>query len=99
MGGFVPNPSLERRLRESAAMRAAMRRAAEAAVPEVQGLAPVDTGEYRNSIKVVDTPTGARIVADDDKASHIEFGTEDTPAFAPLRRGTEAAGLKTRRRT
>ena len=94
MGNFVPNPALERRLRESAEMRAAMRRSAEAAVEEAQRLAPVDTGEYRNSIKVVDTGSGVRIVADDDKASYIEFGTEDTPAFAPLRRGTEAAGLK-----
>jgi hypothetical protein len=79
-------------------MRAAMRRAGEQAAQEAQRLAPVDTGEYRSSIRVVDTPTGARVVAEDDKATYIEFGTEDTPAFAPLRRGTEAAGLRTRRR-
>lgn len=76
-------------------MRAALKRGAEAAAREAQRLAPVDTGEYRASIRVVDSADGVRVVANDDKATFIEFGTSDTPAFAPLRRGTEAAGLHT----
>lgn len=94
MGRFVPNPAFENQARRSTEMRAAMQRAAEEAADEARRLAPVDTGEYRASITVVTTAEGARVVADDDKATYIEFGTSDTPAFAPLRRGTEAAGLR-----
>ena len=41
----------------------------------------------------------ARINANDFKSAFIEFGTGEpgpTPAFAPLRRGCEAAGLNLR---
>lgn len=98
MGRFVPNPNFERKARESQEMKAAMKRALEPAVREAQRLAPVDTGEYRNSIKVVEDSDGMRLVADDPKAVYIEFGTEDTPTFAPLRKGVEGAGLRTTKR-
>lgn len=94
MSRFVPNPRFESEAKRSAEMKAAMKRGAQAAADEARRMAPVDTGEYRASIRVVETADGARVVADDDKATYIEFGTSDTPAFAPLRRGTEAAGLR-----
>lgn len=94
MARFVRNPGFERQLARSDEMRAALRRAAEDAAAEARAVAPVDTGEYRSSIRVEESAEGVRVVSDDDKASHIEFGTQDTPAFAPLRRGAEGAGLK-----
>ena len=93
---FAPNPNLSRELEQSADMRSAMVRAAEVAADESRRIAPVDTRQYRDSIRVEVTPDGARVVADDEASVYIEFGTEDTPTFAPLRRGAEAAGLHLR---
>jgi pectin methylesterase-like acyl-CoA thioesterase len=54
--------------------------------------APVDEGKYRDSIHIEKEGEGVTLVADDDKAVYIEYGTEDTPTFAVLRRAVEAAG-------
>jgi hypothetical protein len=67
-------------------------------------------GDYKKSIKIVTDPRGIRygraaatrsgsgvyLTASDWKAWWIEFGTVDTPVFAPLRRGAVAAGFKLR---
>lgn len=94
MSRFVPNPRFEAELKRSTEMRAVVRHGAEAAAKEAKRLAPVDTGEYRASIKVVEAGDDARVVAGAGHAGYVEFGTRDTPVFAPLRRGTEAAGLR-----
>lgn len=98
MARFVPNPRFEQQVSKSREMKRALREATEPALREAQRLAPVDTGEYRDSLQIVEDANGVRLMSDDDKASYIEFGTSDTPAFAPLRKGTEAAGLRTGRR-
>lgn len=54
-------------------------------------IAPVHTGHYRDSIHVeVGSDQVVRIIAEDEAASYIEFGTSDTPEFA-CRSQTEAA--------
>lgn len=98
MATFKYRPAVEREIARSAQMRAATRARAQRSADEARRLAPVDSGKYRDSIHVEETEDGARVVADADHAVHVEFGTEDTPAHAPLRRGTEAAGLKIKRR-
>lgn len=59
---------------------------------------PYETGEYVNSIEaaagVEDGIAMGRVNAHDPTAGYIEFGTSDTPAFAPLRRGVESTGLR-----
>lgn len=46
-------------------------------------ISPVDTGEYVKSIKVTVDGNDVSVGSDDDKAHFIEYGTEDTPEFAP----------------
>lgn len=60
-------------------------------VPVWRDNSPVDTGEYRDSIRVTKRARGGRgqVGATDPKANLIEYGTEDTPEFAP-RAKTEA---------
>lgn len=53
-------------------------------------LAPVDTGEYRDSIAVEVDAGGARVVVASGHAAFVEFGTADTPAFAPVLRAQDA---------
>lgn len=56
-------------------------------------VAPVDEGDYIRSLGhdvIVDDGTTKGIAySTDPKALHIEYGTVDTPTFAPLRRGLD----------
>lgn len=88
---FLPNPAAGA-LAEVAARPIALL-AAEEAARAAQGIAPVLTGAYAASIHAEATGEGAAIVADVPYAVYVEVGTSDTPAFHPLARGAEAAGL------
>ena len=97
MGRFVPNPGFESRAKRSAEMRAMLRKRAGRAANEVERLGRQVSSSY--TANVDDTVEGVRIEANTDginAASWIEFGSQNNPATAPLRRGTEAVGLKTR---
>lgn len=65
-----------------------------------KGLAPVDEGEYRDSIEghaEIENGFGTGIVSaagdPPEQAIYLEFGTSDTPTFATLRRAAESFGL------
>lgn len=64
---------------------------------EASGPHPYETGDFVSSIHGISgTKNGrvaARVNADDYKAWWLEVGTEDTPAFAPLRLGADLIGL------
>ena len=62
-----------------------------------RAVAPVDQRDYVDGIEVEtgDDEQGnpvARVNANDWKSHGIEFGTVDTPKFAPLRRGLDSQG-------
>lgn len=54
-----------------------------------RSISPEETGDYVDSIEVQVDDDNVRISATDESAPFIEFGTEDTPEFAP-RAKTEA---------
>lgn len=90
------NPALSAEFHRSSGGQKALLEAAEAIAENARGLAPVRTGDYRDSITVEQDRKGTRVVAADFKAGWIEFGTggdTPTPAHAPLRKGAEQAGL------
>lgn len=60
-------------------------------VPVWQDNSPVDTREYVDSVQVTKAAQGGKgqVGATDDVANIIEYGSEDTPEFAP-RAKTEA---------
>lgn len=90
--------NLEAEIARSAGVRAALKAEAEQAAAAARAVAPVASGAYRDSIHVEPTDEGFQVVADVGYAGIIEFGSSDTPTFAPLRRGAEAAGLDLRQR-
>lgn len=66
------------RLLKSDQLRPPLRAVAQAAAARARASAPVDTGEYRNSIRVESDTTDRaveRVVAHDDKATVIEART------------------------
>lgn len=95
-GKFVYNPTAEELLKHTAEMAAHLKYAAEKGADAAKAVAPVRTGDYRDSIEADSSASEgkARVLATDFKAQWIEFGTIHTPTFAPLRRGAESAGLK-----
>jgi hypothetical protein len=90
MATFVPDPTFEKQLQHDPEYLAYLDRVANEAAAAAKAAAPRDTGEYADSIsgEVVhdEGKARARVSSDDPKWPYIEFGTEDTPAFAPLRR-------------
>lgn len=93
---FVPNPAAPELLKRTPQMAAKLKHSADEAAEAARGLAPVRTGDYRDSIEGQSLPSEgkARVVAKDFKSIWLEFGTIHTPTFATLRRGVEAAGLR-----
>jgi len=88
-------------LRDERWMADAMMDVAETVAQSVRDEAPVDTGDYRDSIGTGSTSSDRdgvyATVTTSDPAWHIiEYGTADTPAYAPMRAGAEAAGLRFR---
>lgn len=91
---FKPNPKGFQELEADPKFQGGLAGETERAVTAAKALAPVAEGDYRNSIRVVKDGKAVYLSAFDYKAWWIEAGTVDTPIFAPLRRGAQAAGLK-----
>lgn len=93
---FTPNPFFEGELLRSGMLDDDLMEAAEAIASAARGLAPVDEGDYRDSITAEvgqgDKGVEGNVFSEDYKAGFVEFGTIHNPAYAPLRRGAEQAG-------
>lgn len=61
-----------------------MREAARAAQQIARSTAPVDDGDYRDGIEVIDEPDGATLVGRDWKSHWVEFGSRNNPASRNL---------------
>lgn len=97
---YAPNfESTGRFLRTSAGLRQACRVGAGEIRGVARSMAPVDQGNYRESMVVLDmVPTdrvGAVLMADDPAAAPLEFGNVNTGGVgrAILSRAAEAAGF------
>lgn len=96
MARFVPRPGFEAQAKRDPQMRAMLRNRAGKAANEAERIGKTFAASYKATVE--DTAEGVRIEANTDginAASWAEFGSQNNPAYAPLRRGTEAAGLKT----
>ncbi len=80
----------------SPGMVADMGRRAELMRPVAVAASPVDTGRYVSSFETSSGVDGERaygqLANTAPYAIDVEFGTSDTPAFAPLRVAMQAAG-------
>ena len=87
---FVPNRGFQDQVaRENVdKMRSAAREAADIA----RSTAPVDQGDYRDGIEVIDEVDGATLAGTDYKSHWIEFGSENNPATRNLTNAALATG-------
>lgn len=90
---YRPNPGFDQAFAHSDEGRAFALERAEAAAGIARDNAPVASGQYRDSIRadVEETSEGwtGRVIAEAPHSVYVEFGTEDTPTFATLRRAGE----------
>jgi hypothetical protein len=97
---FVPNPLGIALIGRTPLMARAMVGRADEVAGIVRTIAPVGPGKgghYRDMIStgpiVSQGLAGGRVNANKFTSGFIEFGTSDTPTFAPLRTACDAAGL------
>lgn len=100
---FVPNPAGIKALGYTPAMLAWCMAKGSSIRDIAVAIAPVgdgeDGGHYKDQITVDRSPitstgAGARVNARKFTSGWIEFGTSDTPAFAPLRTAADADGVE-----
>jgi hypothetical protein len=101
---FKPNPRGIAELARTPEMVDMLESVATTAAKNSQSIAPEDSTppHYKDQIRPTagvdgDTARG-RVNAFKETSNLIEFGTEDTPTFAPLRRGIEMTGLRLKAR-
>lgn len=95
MGKFVPNRNLHRELQGQPEYVRGLYEAGAKPIAEIaRELAPVDEGDYRDGIKATIDGNDVRVDAFDWKSHFIEFGTVDTPVFAPLARAARQSGAR-----
>jgi hypothetical protein len=68
------------------------KKAADKILESARSIAPQETGALAESGHVNEIDGGHEVVFDTPYAVYVEFGTSDTPTFAFLRKGVEAAG-------
>jgi hypothetical protein len=93
---FVPNPDFAREIDRQVEYRTGKVRVAEEVKKTAQTIAPKRTGAYIRGLKVKVVGPAVYVTATDFKGHWIEWGTEDTPTFAPIRRAVLMSGLKLR---
>jgi HK97 gp10 family phage protein len=62
---------------------------------DARSSAPVETGEFQSSISAQRSGNRASVIADDDRAIYIEYGTSDTPAHATMTNAARKFGKYT----
>lgn len=96
---FVPSLGADRKIAD--AVKPGTKDMADAIASRVRFNMPVQTGKARDSVRVEETDDGHKVVAGGGDAFYVkflEFGTSDTPTFAPLRRAAESVGKFRRNR-
>lgn len=98
---FTLNPAGVDNLVESAGVLRALNDGARDVKAAVERHAPVETGDFEDSIRVhppTITATGVEQTVDsDDFAAHlIEFGSVNNPPYAPFRKAASSLGLRLR---
>lgn len=94
MSRFIKNPHLASDLRRMPGLNDAKRKAAHEIKRNTEAAAPHGTGDYGDSIQVFEEGDHIGVETTDPFWHLIEFGSVHNPAYAPLRRGARAAGVR-----
>lgn len=97
---FRPNPTFAAEMARTPRMQRVLLEAAQAIADEGRNAVPVGDdprrGHIRDRIRATQQHGDTRTEIDDPFGHLAEWGSVNNPAYAPLRRGVEAAGLRFR---
>jgi hypothetical protein len=94
MAIFIPDPDFIKEMTSDAEFKQGLKDATEPAKTIAEQIAPVLTGAYRDAFVIVEEEGEIRFGNTDWKAHFIEWGTEEQPPQAILRRSASSAGLR-----
>lgn len=94
MPEFKPAKGAHEKLAETAEYKAGMSKIAGDVARQIRGQAPARSGYYRRSIKTFTQGDTIGVASSDPFAHLVEYGSVKNPAYAPIRRGVRAAGLR-----
>lgn len=94
MSRWIANTRAAAELRRDPEVHSKVVAAARSAERMARVSAPRTSGAYAGSIFVDNDGERVVLASDDPGAVWIEVGSVNNPAFAPLRRGVSAAGLR-----
>lgn len=95
MGAFyVANKLFEKQMQLERDYVDALQEAGNEVAKQAQALAPNVTGAYKRSIWVDRGLTEVTVGSHDPFGHMVEWGSINNPAYAPIRRGVMAAGLR-----
>jgi len=95
MGLYVPNPNFENELSEDGDLDEPLVDAAESVKGEAEGIVHRIMPRTATSAFEIQTDDDGVFLVNTDYGGHIaEFGSANSPPYAPLRRGVMAAGLR-----
>lgn len=89
-------PDLQAKVEKHEEVMKAGKESAEEIAEKARSMAPVETGAYRDGIKVLTNNYGSSVVGTDPKSPYIEFGApkHNLPGKHILRNAAGAAGFK-----
>lgn len=93
---FVKNPVGIAEVESAAALSELLKGKAEDVKREAEAIAPDHTGYYKSRFVTGKVGKGYRVGNLDFAAHLVEAGSVNNPAYSPLRRGAQAAGLHLR---
>ena len=95
MGAFyVANKLFEQQMKLNDEFVDALYESGKEVAAQAQALAPTVTGYYKRSIWTDRTTFGVTVGSHDPFGHMVEWGSINNPAYAPIRRGVLAAGLR-----
>lgn len=100
MTRFIRNPFFEREMSLDPRYLASLAAEAAKARAAAQAMAPRGaTGDFASSLEVARDEIEIVVRSSDPFAHLVEWGSRNNPAYAPLRRGVRAAGLRLEERS
>lgn len=91
---FIPNPLFDVQQKLDPEYLDGLMEHAKGLADTVKSKAPVATGDYVRSIRALRTLTSVTVGTNDFAGHIVEWGSINSPAYAPIRRGVLAAGLR-----
>jgi hypothetical protein len=92
MGVFRPNPDFDEEIKEDEDYKKVVLGLGQVLAAEIKAVAP--RGETADYVDSIESDEDGSVGTTDPFGHLVEWGSVNNPAYAPIRRGVSAAGLR-----